>query len=274
MGKDRVEPGRGRRSAVVKPPAKKRSNNAFYVLLAVVAIAGVGIITYLTTRTGDARNASPIDPTLPPVQSQGYVIGSATAPIEVTEFADFECPACERFTSITEPDVRARLVNTGTIRMRFIDYPLPMHRNTWNASRSAACADAQGKFWEMHDLIYANQDKWNGEATSSPDKVLKEIARQVPGMDQGKFAACVDSKEMQAKIQAHYNIAQQRQIGVTPTFYIGNTKFEGAMPFDEFKKQVEIAVAAAPKNAPAMGGDTSLKSPAKSGAPAAGSTKK
>jgi len=255
---------------MVKPAAKKRSNSAFYILLAVVAIAGVGIITYLTTRTGDARNASPIDPTLPAVKSEGYVIGSATAPIEVTEFADFECPACERFASITEPDVRARLVNAGTIRMRFIDYPLPMHRNTWNASRAAACANVQGKFWEMHDLIYANQDRWNGEATSSPDKVLKEIARQVPGLDQSKFDACVDSKEMQAKIQAHYNIAQQRQINVTPTFYIGNTRFEGAMPFDEFKKQVELAVAAAPKNPAALGGDTSLKAEA----PAKGSTKK
>ena len=254
--------------------SRSRSNKAFYILLGVVAVAGIGALIFLSSRPREARSASPIDPTLPPVQSEGYVIGSAAAPVEVTEFADFECPACERFTSITEPDVRGRLVNTGAIRMRFIDYPLPMHHITWNASRAAACANVQGKFWEMHDLIYANQDRWNGEATSNPDKVLKEIARQVPGLDQAKLDACVDSKEMQAKIQAHYNIAMQRQIGVTPTFYIGNKKFEGALSYDEFKKQVEIATAAAPKSVPVTGGDTSVKVPAKGASPAAGKTKK
>jgi protein-disulfide isomerase len=232
---------------VVKSTKKGRSNNAFYILLAVVAVAGIGALAYLSTRPREAQSASPIDPTLPPVHSEGYVAGSPSAPIEVTEFADFECPACERFTSITEPDVRARFVNSGQIRMRFIDFPLPVHQNTWNASRSAACADAQGKFWPMHDVIYANQDRWNGEATSNPDKVLKEIARQVPGLDAGKFDRCVDSKEMQAKVQAHYNIAEQRQIHVTPTFYIGGNKLEGAISFDEFKKQVEDAIAKAPK---------------------------
>jgi len=273
MGKDRVESGRGRRSAVVKAK-KNRSNNAFYILLGVIAVAGIAALAYLSTRPRVAQSASPIDPTLPPVRSEGYLIGSPTAPIEVTEFADFECPACERFASITEPDVRARLVNAGTIRMRFIDFPLEVHHNTWNASRSAACADAQGKFWPMHDLIYANQDRWNGEATNNPDKVLKEIARQVPGLDLGKFDSCVDSKEMQAKIQAHYNIAMQRQIHVTPTFYIGGNKFEGALPFDEFKKEVDAAVASAPKTAPAVGGDTAVGTPAKSGKAPSGSTKK
>ena len=246
----------------------KKSNNAFYILLAVVAVVGIGALTFLSTRQRTAQNASPIDPTLPPVKSEGYVIGSAAAPIEVTEFADFECPACERFASITEPDVRARLVNTGTIRVRFIDFPLPMHRNTWNASRAAACADAQGKFWPMHDLIYSSQDQWNGEATSNPDKVLKDVAKQVPGLDQGKFNACVDSKEMQAKIQAHYNIAEQRQIRETPTFYIGDQRFEGALPYDEFKKQVDLAVAKAPKkNAAEVGGDTAVGATAKSSSP-------
>ena len=51
--------------------------------------------------------------------------------------------------------------------MRYMDYPLPMHKNTWDASLAAACANEQGKFWEMHDLIFQNQDKWNGEATSA-----------------------------------------------------------------------------------------------------------
>ena len=82
------------------------------------------------------------------MQSAGYTIGNANAPVEVTEFGDFECPACGHFATLTEPDIRKRYVSTGKVLWRFVDFPLTMHRNTWHASRAAACADEQGKFWE------------------------------------------------------------------------------------------------------------------------------
>ena len=63
-----------------------------------------------------------------------------------------------------------------------------MHSNTWNASRAAACADEQGKFWEMHDAHLRRQDQWNGEATSNPNKILKQIGEQLVA-DKAKFNA-------------------------------------------------------------------------------------
>ena len=86
-----------------------------------------------------------------------------------------------------------------------------MHTNTWNASRAAACADEQGKFWEMHDAIFANQDRWDGEATSNPDKVLKQVGAQIPGINADQLDQCIDTKKTQAKIQAHYKLAMRRQ---------------------------------------------------------------
>ena len=244
-----MESGRGKRSGVVKG-SKKSSNTVFYLVIALIAVVGIGALTYLSTRN-QAQMVSPIDPTLPPVQSEGYVLGNPQAPVEVIEFADFECPACAQFAAVTEPDVRNRLVNTGQIRYRFIDYPLSIHRNTWNASRAAACANEQGKFWELHDLLYANQDRWNTEATNNPDKVIKEIARNVQ-MDQSKFDQCVDSKQMQAKIQAHLRIAEQQRIGSTPTFIIGGQQAAGALGYDHFKQLVdEAATRAAATSGPA-----------------------
>jgi protein-disulfide isomerase len=235
----------GERQQPVKRSTGKNTNNLFYLLIAVLAVGGIGALTYLSSRQ-NAPPASPIDTTLPPIKSDGYLLGSASAPLEVTEFADFECPACGNFATITEPDVRTRLINTGLIRLRFIDFPLSMHRNTWEASRAAACADEQGKFWEMHDLIFQTQDQWNGIATDNPNKFLKQLARQLR-LNTDAFDRCVDTKKTQAKIQAHLKIAEQRHVQQTPSFIIGGNIIAGVPRggFDEFKKDVDAAIAAA-----------------------------
>jgi protein-disulfide isomerase len=239
MAQKRVDTGRGRKSGVVKASKSSTSNRAFYLIIGVVAIAGTAGLTYQSTRPKATATATPYDTTLPTVKSAGYVLGSPSAPVEVTEFGDFECPQCGRFATLTEPDVRNRLVNTGKMRLRYIDYPLAMHRNTWNASRAAACADEQGKFWEMHDAIYANQDRWDGTATGNPDKVLKQIGGQIPGINADSFNSCVDSKKTQAKVQAHYQLAVAARADGTPTFIFGDQKITAFLNYDEFKKMVE-----------------------------------
>jgi protein-disulfide isomerase len=250
---------------VVKSTKKSSpASRAFYLILGVIAVGGIAALTYESTRPKNLANASPIDTTLPPVHSEGYVIGSPTAPIEITEFGDFECPACGRFAVLTEPDIRKNFVDAGKVRWRFIDFPLGVHRNTWQASRAAACADEQGKFWPFHDLLYQTQDQWNGEVTSSPDKLMKQYARQL-GLNGPQFDQCVDSKKYQAKIQAHYELATQRQVNQTPTFYIGQQQIAGAVPYDEFAKYINDALAAVPKTAPTRSGDTAKSSPIGSG---------
>jgi protein-disulfide isomerase len=233
-------PSKGKsRTAAKRQP--KNSTRIFYLALAVIAVAGIGALSWMSRRPAD-REVSPVDSTLPKVQSNGYVIGSASAPIEVIEYGDFECPSCARFATLTEPDVRARLVDKGIIRFRYIDFPLSMHKNTWPASRAAACADEQGKFWQMHDLLFQTQDQWNGETTSNPNPFFKQLAGQI-GLNQQQFDQCVDSKKTQAKVQAHEQLAAQQRIGATPSFVIGGKIIEGPRPYDEFKTLVDAALA-------------------------------
>lgn len=262
MANKKAETGKGRKPGVVKASKKTSApNRAFYVIIAAIAVVGIAALSYVSTRSPAAAVASRIDSTLPPVQSEGYVMGSPVARLEVIEFGDFECPQCGRFATLSEPDIRTRLVNTGTIRFRFIDYPLPMHANTWNASRAAACADEQGKFWEMHDAIFANQDRWDGTATNNPDKVLKDVAKQA-GLKTDQFNECVDTKKTQAKVQAHYALAMARKVGGTPTFVFGDKQIDRFLTYDQFKQLVDDAVASAPAAPPppAVGGDTAKKS--------------
>jgi protein-disulfide isomerase len=250
---------------VVTSARKPTANRAFFVLIAVIAIVGIAALTYAASRPKNGA-AIGFDSTLPKVESQGYVIGSPNARLEVTEFGDYECPQCGRFATLTESDVRSRLVNSGAIRYRYIDFPLEMHRNTWNASIAAACADKQGKFWEMHDAIFASQDQWDGEATSNPNKVLKQVAARIPGIDADSFNVCLDNRQTQPRVQAHYQLAIARKIQATPTFFIGSQKFEGFLPYDEFKKLVDQAIAQlgpAVPNAPGAPGDTARSAPLK-----------
>ena len=241
MANKRVETGRGRKAGVVKS-AKKPANRAFYLVIALVAIGGIAALTYAATRPKGGVTTIAYDSTLPKIESHGYVLGSASAPVEVTEFGDFECPQCGRFATLTEPDVRSRLVASGQIRYRYIDYPLDMHRNTWNASIAAACADEQGKFWEMHDAIFAAQDQWDGTATNNPNKVLKQIGEPlVP--DKARFDACIDNQRTKPKVQAHWKLATDIKAPGTPTFLFGDQQVSRFLTYDEFKQLVDAQIA-------------------------------
>jgi protein-disulfide isomerase len=232
---------------MVKQPTRS-SPKGFYLLLGAVALLGAAFL-YYQTRAADAPPAVSIDPNVPLPEAEGYLLGSPDAPLTVVEYADFECPVCAYFATITEPDIRKRLVETGQISLRYMHYHIPSHPNTWAASHAAACANEQGKFWEMHDAIYAAQDRWAGTATRKPKGVLKELATQV-GVDVGQWESCFDSQKYQTQLMANQRDAEQRGVGGTPTFIIGQKMIGRNMSYDEFKAYVDTALAAAGARAP------------------------
>jgi protein-disulfide isomerase len=237
---------------VVSSAKRTGPPRAFWLALALVAIIGVGALAFVASRP--KTKVTQIDPSLPALKAEGYVLGSPTAPVEVIEFADFECPACGQYATVTEPDIRTKLVNTGQIRVRYMDFPLPMHKNTWDASLAAACANAQGKFWEMHDALFANQDRWNGEATSRPRPVIADLAKGL-GLDMPKYDACMEAETFRPQVQANAAEAERRQVGQTPTFLFNGTMVAGAVPYDRFKEYVDeaakkVAAPATTKQAP------------------------
>lgn len=241
MAAKRVETGRGRRSRVVSE--QRRSNRPFVVALGIVAMVGVLALAWTVTRP--KRGVTDVDLKADPAQARGYLLGDSAAPIQVYEFADFECPACGQFATLTEPDIRKSLIQTGKISWRYFDYPLPMHKNTWDASNAAACADEQGKFWEMHDMLFANQDRWNGEATSSPKGAFKGYAQAI-GLDVPKWEACYDADRYRSRVASNRAEAERRHIESTPTFIIGGKVVPGALSYDQFMKYFNDAKPAAP----------------------------
>ncbi|MGQ0646894.1 MAG: DsbA family protein [Gemmatimonadaceae bacterium] len=222
----------------------------------VAAVFGVLIVYQLNKPA--VSSAAKVDPSVPLPEAKGYLLGNPSAPVRVIEFADFECPACEQFFTLTEPDVRTRLIETGQISYTFMDFPLPMHPNTWAASNAAACANEQGKFWEMHDALFNTQDQWNGFATKRPKGKLKELAGQT-GLDVSQWEECYDAQKYLANIQAHEREAGRQGAGQTPTFIIGSRRVPGSISFDKFKAYVDTALAEAKAAGGAAPADTARK---------------
>lgn len=223
-----------------QPPPRPAANARFLTALGLLVAVGVIAIVY---EMNQKQRPPVVQTTVDPASlgpAKGYVIGKADAPVQILEFADFECPACGNFAVVTEPDVRKRIIDAGLASYRYFDFPLPMHKNTWYASEAAACANDQGRFWEMHDRLFQGQDQWNTEATSNPTSVFTGYAKDL-GLDVSKWKSCYDGQAHLRDIQANKAEGERRKVSQTPTFVIGDKEIPGVIPYDQFKALVDSA---------------------------------
>ena len=154
--------------------------------------------------------------------------GGSKAPVTIIEFSDYQCPFCGRAEG-TVDEVMKHYGNK--VRLVYRDFPLPMHPQARPASEAANCANAQGKFWEYHAKLFANQ------GALGEDK-LKEYAKDV-GLDAAKFEQCLATKPFKAAIDK--DVADGEKVGVngTPAFFINGRMLSGAQPFDKFKEVID-----------------------------------
>jgi protein-disulfide isomerase len=143
--------------------------------------------------------------------------GQADAPVTVTVFGDFQCPSCYQAFQRIEPNIDQNYVDTGKIKFVFHDFPLPMHPNAVPAALAARAAGAQGKFWAMHDLLYARQSEWSGSGDAM--KFFKTYAGEL-GLDQAAFDSAVDNKTYAPAIDAAVADGNKQGINATPTYLV------------------------------------------------------
>jgi protein-disulfide isomerase len=120
----------------------------------------------------------------------------------------------------------------GKIRLVYRDYPLPMHSKAPKAAEAAHCAGDQGKYWEMHEKLFASNGK-----IDVPD--LKAAAREIPGIDGGKFDQCLDSGEKAKVVDSHKKAGDEAGVSGTPAFFINGRLLSGAQPLDAFKALID-----------------------------------
>ncbi len=157
---------------------------------------------------------------------RGYLIGDANAPVEITEYGDYQCPGCAAFEAVQWPAVVTSLIKTGKAKFRYRDFPLDnVHSHPREAAHAAACADDQGKFWEARDQLFSRQNDWAFK--SDPMPVFKEIMQSV-GMDVPKWTDCMKSAKYAGRIQASSEEGIKLGVNTTPSFLVGDRLYVGA----------------------------------------------
>jgi len=168
-------------------------------------------------------------------------LGRRDAPVTIVEFSDYQCPFCRQFVSTTLPAIKSAYVDSGKVRYVFRDFPIDhIHPYARKASEAARCAGDQGKYWEMHDLLFQNQQ------SLAPDQ-LPGLGSKL-GLDAGAFNACLSSSKYAGAIQQNYGDGSAAGVRGTPSFVIGRTrpddKVEGVMvvgarPLADFRQEID-----------------------------------
>jgi protein-disulfide isomerase len=162
------------------------------------------------------------------------VRGPADAPVTIVEFSEFQCPACGRAAPVLKRLLEER---RGRLRLAFRHFPLVRHKEAPKAAEAAECAGEQGKFWEMHDRLFADQDR-----LKVPD--LKGRASAL-GLDASAFGQCLDSGRHAAKWQRDLDLARRYGLTGTPSFFVNGRLVVGALSYEEFLAIIEEELAAA-----------------------------
>jgi protein-disulfide isomerase len=206
------------------------------IIIAVVAI--VGIIAGAMILGGSEDTAVG-------AQSNNWY-GNENGIITVTEYADFQCPACASFYPIVS-QVKEQFKDD--VRFEFKHFPLvQIHPNATTAHRAAQAAASQGKFWEMHDLLYERQQAWS--QSTNPTSVFEEYAREL-NLDIEIYKADVASSDTLAIINADIEAGKQVNVNSTPTFFIdGNQVEDGASiaSVEDFANAIQAAIDAKQSN--------------------------
>ncbi|MEK7524445.1 MAG: DsbA family protein [Patescibacteria group bacterium] len=163
------------------------------------------------------------------------VLGKTDAPITLVEFSDFQCPYCSRFFTTSLPAIEENYIKTGKVRLIYRDFPLDKHPQAQLTAEAAECAGDQGKYYEMHDMIFEEQDGWSGNPDAA--KVMKDYARKI-GLDAKKFATCLDSNAPAAEVRKDLIDGATAGVDGTPGFFVNGKLVSGAMPYEAVFKPI------------------------------------
>jgi protein-disulfide isomerase len=203
-------------------------------ILTLVLVIGAALM-FGGTSSSSAQNAKPISNMSALVHKDSHEI-DAHSKVTLVEFGDFQCPACG-----AEYPIVTQLLQTykGKINFVFRNFPLPQHQNAQAAAETAEAAGAQGKFFEMYNLLYTNQNTW-GESTDAM-KYFTQYANALH-LDMNKFTSDVNGKKYANKIQADINDGYAVNVNATPTFFLNGVPIQGGLPYNDFKSRIDTAL--------------------------------
>ncbi len=215
------------------------NNKAFQIAVwTIFVLAIVGSLIWMRS-AGTSKNeaVSPEVADFFAVASDDYVKGGANAKATLIEYIDFECEACGAYFPLVK-QLEQDFPTDLRVVLRY--FPLPGHRNGMTAALAVEAAARQGKFFEMHDLLFREQKNW-GEKPAPTPAVFEKYAEQL-GLNMEAYKAAVASSEVKARVERDMNSGKKLGNTGTPSFYLDGNKLPNPQGYDNFKKSIQTAI--------------------------------
>ncbi len=211
--------------------------NLVLVLISLVAVVQLSTkVANIQTAPTQGNNADQPDQQAPSAVKVDVGVnparGNKNAKVVLIEFSDFECPFCSRVVPTMD---QIEKTYGDKVAIYFRNFPLPFHSSAQKAAEAGQCANEQGKFWEMHDEMFANQDALSVDNLKSYAKGL--------GLDTTKFNDCLDSGKMAQVVQNDLNAGRAAGVSGTPTTFVNGKAIVGAYPFEAFQQAIDAELA-------------------------------
>lgn len=171
------------------------------------------------------------------VVADDWMKGNKDAPVTVVEYLDFECEACGAYYPVVK-----RLSEEFENEVRFISryFPLPGHKNSMTSALAVEAAGRQGKYWEMHNIVFENQRDW-GERQAPDPKIFENYARQI-GLDMDQYGKDIALQELKDRIERDRRSGQKLNLQGTPSFFLNGEKIENPRGYEDFKTLLQSAI--------------------------------
>jgi len=213
---------------------QRRNSIRTLIIWATVILALVGSVAAVAALSGGSNQENL--PLSGEITAEDHIQGDPESAVVLVEYSDFQCPACSYY----HPLVKEIVAEFGD-RIAFVyrHFPLQQHKNAERAARAAEAAGRQGKFWEMHELIFANQEDWS-DSNQAEDIFL--VYADDLGLDGEKFRVDMDSPAVKDKVSNDYASGIQSGVTYTPTFYLNGEKISNPRSAEEFRGIIQAVL--------------------------------
>jgi len=214
-------------------------NKGLKIIIGILAI--ILIISFASNSKTDSQNSPPTgqatgDTTRVQVSiDDDDFLGDANAPVTIIEFSDYECPFCARFYEDALQQIKEKYVDTGKVKFIYRDFPLSFHTNAQKAAEAAECAGDQGKYYEMHNMLF--ESGVDGGVTA-----FKQYATNI-GLNSNEFDVCLDSGKYYDEVQNDIKDGSAAGVRGTPATFVNGILVSGAQPFSVFEQIIEAELA-------------------------------
>ena len=212
-----------------------KSTALWIIATLIVAVSVFAIVKIASKSSGETPETSTIPANVSEVTDLDQTKGNKSSKIILVEYSDFQCPACAAYSPLVK-----QINNEMSEKILFVyrHFPLAQHKNARPAAYAAEAAGRQGKFWEMHDMIFENQLSWSKSSPGEAEDTFGTYAEKL-GLNMEQFKTDRESDEVEEKVDNDYKSGTSSGVPGTPAFFVNGKKLPNPRSYEEFKQLIE-----------------------------------